>query len=100
MSIESRYYEVASAIPGAMKSQLFGKSCYKIDGKPFVSFFQECMIFKLTGEAHSAAIALKDACLFDPSGKKRPMREWVQLNANHQHHWKRFAEEALNYVAQ
>lgn len=100
MNIENRYHEIASSIPGAVKSQLFGKSCYKIEGKPFVSFFQDCMVFKLNGEAHSAAIALEDACLFDPSGKKRPMREWVQLGEKHEHLWKRFAEEALKYVAQ
>jgi hypothetical protein len=33
------YRNIAGALPDAVESQLFGKPCFKINGKPFVSFF-------------------------------------------------------------
>ena len=50
---------------------MFGKPCYKINGKAFVCFFENCMVFKLKGDAHIDALDMKDAKLFDPSGKGR-----------------------------
>jgi len=63
-----------------------------------MSFFDNCMVFKLTGEAHHEAISLDGAQLFDPSGKKRPMKEWVQVPFTHKDKWARFAEAAMAYV--
>ena len=64
---------------------MFGKKCFKTGkgGKPFVSFFQDCMVFKLTGADHTQALILEGAHLFDPSGKGRAMKEWVQVPFNH-----------------
>jgi hypothetical protein len=36
--------------------------------------------------------------LFDPSGEKRPMREWVQVSALHSNQWKKNTEAAYKYV--
>ncbi|MCB0739092.1 MAG: hypothetical protein KDC92_16400, partial [Bacteroidetes bacterium] len=58
---------------------MFGKPCFKINGKAFESFFQEEMVFKLNGQDHSNALSLNGAQLFDPSGKGRAMKEWVQV---------------------
>lgn len=60
-------------------SQMFGKPCLKINGKAFACFFQNEIVFKLGGKDHEEALKLKGAHLFDPSGKKRPMKEWVQI---------------------
>lgn len=56
------------------------------------------MIFKLTGLVHRDALALEGSQLFDPSGKKRPMKEWVQVPSDHSDKWAKFAKEALQYV--
>ena len=49
-----------AAIENAVSSQMFGKKCYKIGGKAFVSFFQDAMVFQTNGSAsHSDALALK-----------------------------------------
>jgi len=96
---ETQYHEIASVIPGSVRSQLFGKQCYKIDGKPFVCFYNDSMVFKLRDKAHKHALQLEGSCLFDPSGKKRPMREWVQVSDANSTSWREFALEAFAYVS-
>lgn len=99
MSLEqAQYLEIGRSLDGAVEGQLFGKPCFKIGGKAFICFFESCMVFKLGGDVHSDAIALKDAVLFDPSKKGRPMKEWVQVPFAHKKHWKRLAVAALQYV--
>ncbi|MFZ6676682.1 hypothetical protein [Undibacterium sp. Tian12W] len=84
----------ASAEPG----QMFGKVCLKINGKAFVALHKETVVFKLTGDGHAKAIALADAVLWDPSGKGRPMKEWVALSATHGKKFPTLAQAALEYV--
>jgi hypothetical protein len=76
---EKRFYDIGSAQPGAESGKLFGKPCFKRNGKAFLCFFKNEIVFKLTGDAHAAALAVPGAQLFDPSGKGRPMKEWVQV---------------------
>lgn len=77
---------------------MFGKPCYKINGKAFCCFFQNEMVFKLSGEVHSEALAMDGAQLFDPSGKGRAMKEWVQMPFDYREMWGRLAESAAVYV--
>lgn len=56
------------------------------------------MVFKLPGTYRYAALQLKDARLFDPSGKNRPMKEWVQVPGIHSVKWQEFANAAFEYV--
>lgn len=95
---ETFYQHIGAEINEAVLSQMFGKPCFKINGKAFVSFFQNEMVFKLSGAAHTEALGLEGACLFDPSGKGRPMKEWVQVPFQHKQHWAKYAMEALKYV--
>jgi hypothetical protein len=77
---------------------MFGKPCFKTNGKAFVAFFQNCMVFKLKGDVHAEALKLEGAELFDPSGKKRPMKEWVQVPYTHKAKWGKYAKAAMEYV--
>ena len=95
---EDRYLAIGKALKEADQSQLFGKPCFKIKGKAFVCFFQNAMVFKLNDKIHREALALDGAILFDPSGKKRPMKEWVQVPFQYANHWEVFAKAAYNYV--
>lgn len=97
---EATFYDVGYSIAEAEASQMFGKKCFKVGkgGKPFVSFFQDCMVFKLKGDDHKQAMALEGAYLFDPSGKGRTMKEWVQVPYDHAASWPVFAEAAHRYV--
>ncbi|MGB0907475.1 MAG: hypothetical protein ACPGVT_08275 [Maricaulaceae bacterium] len=92
------YMQIGLSIDGAESSQMFGKPCFKYSGKAFLCFFQDEMVFKLTGEPHAAALALSGAKLFDPSGKGRAMKEWVQIPESHSDQWEKFAEDALTYL--
>lgn len=97
MSEEKTYIAIGQKLKGE-ESQMFGKPCFKVNGKAFIAFFQKEMVFKLTGDAHEEALSLKGSKLFDPSGKKRPMKEWVQVPFAHKEKWTKLAKEAMSYV--
>ena len=95
MTKEEKYFsELGSKLPDATAGKLFGKPCFKINGKAFVCFFQNEMVFKLNDSVHSEALELEGAQLFDPSGKKRPMKEWVQVPFSHKKQWEAFAKSS------
>ncbi len=96
---EKHFLQVGESISGSIKGQLFGKTCFKINQKAFVCFFKNEMVFKLNGEAHQEALSRDGAQLFDPSGKGRPMKEWVQLPYDYQEHWLSYAKSAALYVS-
>lgn len=98
MKEENYFYELGNSIAESEKSQLFGKPCYKIGGKAFICFFENEMVFKLSGEVHSEALSLDDSKLFDPSHKGRPMKEWVQVPIAYKEKWPEFAEAAAEYL--
>lgn len=95
---EILYIEIGQGLENAVQSQMFGKPCFKINGKAFTCFFQNEMVFKLTGEAHQEALGLDGSQMFDPSGRNRPMKEWVQVPADYSDKWAGFATEAVDYV--
>ncbi len=96
---EELFYSVGKLVSGSEQSQMFGKPCFKIGGKAFVCFFQKEMVFKLSGEMHSDALSLDGSQLFDPSGKRRPMKEWVQVPFDYSDKWIEFAQSAAKYVS-
>jgi hypothetical protein len=95
---EELYTAIGQKLKGAEQSQMFGKPCFKINGKAFMSFFGNEMVFKLAGDIHSEALSLDGSQMFDPSGKKRPMKEWVQVPYDYKDTWTKFAKEAMKYV--
>ena len=98
MNEEDTYLTIGQDISGAQQSQMFGKPCFKSNGKPFICFFQSEMVFKLHGETRQKALGLEGTRLFDPSGKKSPMKEWVQVPFAFREQWAYFAGKALDYV--
>lgn len=99
MTEEQEFYiNIGQSLKDAEQSQMFGKPCFKINGKAFICFFQNEMVFKLSGDSHNEAVSLDGAQLFDPSGKKRPMKEWVQTPYKYKDVWEKYAEEAMKYA--
>jgi len=95
---EQLFFSIGQKFEKAQQSQMFGKPCFKINGKAFICFFQHEMVFKLSGESHKEALQLIGSQLFDPSGQNRPMKEWVQISYDNCGKWEYFANEAIKYV--
>lgn len=68
--------------PNIAAGQMFGKPCIKVNGKAFIAQHKESIVFKLSGQSHAKALARPGAILWDPSGKGRPMKEWVAVPAS------------------
>jgi hypothetical protein len=77
----------------------FGKPCLKAGGKVFVVLWGGDLAFKLTGEAHSEALQIEGARLFDPRGEGHPLKEWVRVPVAQSSTWDRFAQLAYETVA-
>lgn len=89
-----------TALFGSSTGQLFGKPCLKTaDKKAFAAFFIEEMVFKL-GQQEISLLKNKypNSTNWDPSGKKRPMKDWLQVPADFKEDWTMLAKEALRYV--
>ena len=97
-SEEALYTSIGQNLRDAVQSQMFGKPCFKIRGKAFMSFFNRAIVFKLTGDIHEEALSLDGTKAFDPSEKNRPMKEWVQVPYHYKDLWPKYAEAALRYV--
>jgi hypothetical protein len=102
MSDAAQHYQglvtMFASYEGVAAGQMFGKPCLKIAGKAFVAQHRETVVFKLTGSAHALALAEENAILWDPSGKGRPMKEWVALPVASQKKFKKLAAAAMEYV--
>ena len=80
--------------------QMFGKPCLKINSKAFLAFHEEHLVFKLAEAVHSKALTEKGSFLWDPSGKGRPMKEWVSISCASDFDEDAYAQAAFQYVSQ
>lgn len=79
--------------------QMFGMPSLKREGKAFAGFSRDAMVFKLDAPEHAEALALVGAHLSDPSGRDRPMKEWVVVPAPHAARWLDLVRAALRYAS-
>lgn len=84
---------------GSVTGKMFGAPCMKINSKAFVALYKEQMVFKI---GQQEVNLLKEKFLgsenWDPSGKKRPMKDWLQVPTEFSESWKSLAEQACGYV--
>lgn len=95
----STFIQTGKACPGAVQSQMFGKPCFKLNGKAFMCFYENEMVFKLPEPLRGDALGWEGSRLFDPSGKNRPMKEWVQVPFKYAQKYKMLADQALSYLS-
>jgi hypothetical protein len=80
-------------------SQMFGKPCIKINGKAACCFFQDELVVKIGAEECTLLMKkYKGSQLFDPSGKKRPMKDWLQVPFDYENDWEKLARQAVKYA--
>ena len=95
---EKHYHELSEKIPETIKGKMFGALCLKAaNGKAFVMFWKDFMLFKLEKENLENALKIKDAKIFDPMGG-RPMNGWVQISYAQKKNWEALLYEAYDYV--
>jgi hypothetical protein len=83
----------------ALPGKWFGLPCLKANSYIFMAQWTNGdAVFKLIGDAHTEALALDGAVLFDPMEKNQPMKQWVQLSDKHSDLWMTFARHALSYA--
>ena len=100
MSVQIEYDKLLAGIDDAVSaSQMFGKACLKIHGKAFVAQHKDTIVFKLVAPEHTQALALLNAVLWDPSGKGRPMKQWVALPMSASDYFQKFYLAALKNIA-
>jgi hypothetical protein len=54
------------------------------------------MVFKLKNENHVSKLRHCGSQLFNPSDKKRPMKEWVQVPTDYKNYWKNTPKRQCN----
>jgi hypothetical protein len=97
----ARYDEIAADLeardPDVQLGQMMGHPCIKAGGKIIASFQPAGSIaFKLPDEAErEKALALEGAVPFEPMGKGRVMKEWVDVPVAHAAKWAELADTAL-----
>ena len=91
--------EELSADPEVVQAKWFGKPCINVNGKAFVVKFGRDLAFKLTGDDHANALSIEGAKLFDPRGKGKPFKEWVQIPVAQSSKWLEYAEAAKKFVS-
>lgn len=101
MSAEIEYEKIVNYLASShdgVAGQMFGKKCIKINNKAGVALFKEFLVFKLPENTLTEAISLSGSSLWDPSGKGRAMKEWVQITIEHKEKFKNFAKSSADYV--
>ncbi len=81
---------LAESLGGEDLSQgkLFGHRCLKVVGKAFLVDFDGDLVFKLGRDAMAPLFeAHADLAGFDPSGKGRPMKDWLQAPSDDSDHF-------------
>jgi hypothetical protein len=81
--------------------QMFGKPCFKINKKAFAAFFKDEMVFKLGREdIYQVRDQYFGSVNWDPSGKDRPMKDWLQIPLEYAADWNNLAKQAMDFVEQ
>jgi len=84
----------------AIEGKLFGKTVVKFGKKAGIALYNDDIVFKLAmnSDERDEALSLEGSILWDPSGKGKAMKEWIQVPLIHEDKFESFAIYAANYV--
>jgi len=88
------FVAAGNVVSGAVESVAFGAPCFKLDTKVFCWFSGGEIVCRLDPEGVAEALTCEGARLFDPSGRGKPMKAWVQIPFDHAHEWADWAQRA------
>ena len=93
------YIEIGTLLAaqhGSSLGKMFGKESLVYKTKAFAAFHNDCMIFRLGAEHIATIKGNYDGCEnWDPSGKGRPMKDWLAVPHTYHVDWASLAEQAL-----
>ncbi len=93
------FEEIIKGIEGAELGNLFGKPCGKKNKKAFVSFFDDEMIFKIgRKEVKEYLSKYEGSKNWDPSGKNKAMKDWIQIPQEYKSDWNYLAIKAIEFL--
>ncbi len=99
---EAIFMEIAAELAERRSTtigKMFGKTCLKTGPKAFAALYQDEMVFRLGKETLTPFLTeYRGSQNWDPSGKHRPMKDWLQVPIQHQEKWPTLAEQALEFV--
>lgn len=79
-------------------SNMFGKPCGKINKKAFVAFFEDEMVFKIGREEIKDLLKkYKGSMNWDPSGKNKAMKDWIQIPQEYKSDWNELMKKAIKF---
>lgn len=100
---EQRFKDIGQQLAkqhGTVAGQMFGKPCLKTSNKAFAAFFRGAMVFKLgQQEVNQLKDKYPGSMNWDPSGKHRPMKDWLEVPTEFEADWEKLAKDALDFVA-
>src|SRR4051794_16284918 len=79
----------------AERAVMFGVQCMKYRGNGFMAYYEGDLVLKLSGKTREDALKLHGAQMWDPSGRGRAMKEWIQIPSEHLAKWKEMARKSI-----
>ena len=89
--------ELLDSDPGVTETQMMGMPSLKAGGKLFAGFRENALVVKVGKDRSAELIGSGRGEPFDPSGRDRPMRDWVVLSLPADD-WSELAGEARRTV--
>lgn len=87
------------AVAGAVERAVwFGMPAAKVDGKIFLSLWRGSLVARLGAEEVDQRVLAGGGVRFDPSGKGKAMKDWLEADAEHDE-WTELALGALAFTA-
>ena len=104
MAEHKLYGEVVQALlsdPRVTEANMFGMPTLKVGGKAFAGLWDKQLVVKIGLPRAQELLKTKAGRSFDPSGRGRPMKEWIAIKepaAQARKKWLALAEEAKAFV--
>ncbi len=74
----------------------FGFRSLVVNAKSFVILFEDSLVFKLDEKSTANALALNDAEMWNPYGRKK--KHWIRLPESQSSRWQQFLIHAIENI--
>ncbi len=104
MAEHKLYGEIVQALlgdPRVTEANMFGMPALKVGGKAFAGLWEQQLVVKIGMPRAQELLKTKAGKSFDPSGRGRPMKDWIAIKepaAQAKKKWLALAQEAKAFV--